>query len=120
MAQTIPPALEDKIRKYETQRRIYESFKTQLHVTQQELSELAMTLKELEKYPEDAVTYKAVGSIMFQVEKAQLTANLQEREGDLKRRTETTNRKTSELENKLTEMKDEITNELSKLNPTLQ
>ena len=120
MAQTLPPALEDKIRNYENQRRIYESFKAQNLVTQQELSELSLTLEELKKHPEDAVTYKAVGSVMFQVDKTKITEDLTEREETLKRRAESTNRKVTELEGKLTEMKNEISIELGKLNLTLQ
>ncbi len=120
MAQTLPPALEDKIRNYENQRRIYESFKTQNLVTQQELSEISLTVEELKKHPEDAVAYKAVGSVMFQVEKAKITADLEEREDTLKRRAESTSRKVTELETKLNEMKNEISIELGKLNLSLQ
>ncbi|MFW9908712.1 MAG: prefoldin subunit [Candidatus Thorarchaeota archaeon] len=120
MAQKLPPALEDKIRNYENQRRIYESFKSQNLVTQQELSEIRLTLEELRKYPDDAVTYKAVGTVMFRVDKAQLITDFDDRLSTLERRLESTGRKTSELETKLTTMKNEIQIELGKLNLTLQ
>ncbi len=114
MAQQLPPALEDKVRKYEAQLRTYEAFKTQNLMTQQELSEVSMTLGELKKYPEDGVAYKAVGSVMFLVDKTKLLSDLEEREEDLKRFSETTGRKVKELETKLTELKDELSGELGK------
>jgi prefoldin beta subunit len=120
MAQTLPPALQDKIRKYENQLRTYEAFKTQTLMTQQELNEVSMTLTELKKFPEDGPTYKAVGSVMFLVDKKKLLADLEEREGDLKRFSETTSRKVEELEKKLTELKNELEIELGKHNLKLQ
>ncbi len=120
MAQTLPPALEDKVRKYEAQLRTYEAFKTQNLITQQELGEASMTLGELRKYPEDGVAYKAVGSVMFLVDKTKLLADLEEREADLKRFSETTSRKVKELETKLTELKNELTKELGNHNLKLQ
>jgi prefoldin beta subunit len=120
MAQTLPPALQDKIRKYENQLRTYEAFKTQTLMTQQELNEVSMTLTELKKFPEDGTTYKAVGSVMFLVDKTKLLADLEEREGELKRFSETTSRKVEELEKKLTELKSELEIELGKHNLKLQ
>jgi len=120
MAQQLPPALQDKIRKYESQLRTYEAFKTQNLMTQQELSEVSMTLSELKKYSEDGATYKAVGSVMFLVDKAKLVVELEEREGELKRFSESTSRKVQEFETKLTALKNEIEIELGKQNLKLQ
>ncbi|MFW9848954.1 MAG: prefoldin subunit [Candidatus Thorarchaeota archaeon] len=120
MAQQLPPTLQDKLRKYEAQLRTYEAFKTQNLMTQQELSEISMTLTELKKYPEDGATYKAVGSVMFLVDKAKLVVDLEEREGELKRFSESTSRKVQEFETKLTALKNELEIELGKQNLKLQ
>jgi len=44
-----------------------------------DLTELNTTLEELSKVPDDAVTYKLVGHVMFRVEKPALVESLEDR-----------------------------------------
>ena len=117
MAQKSSPELEAKIEKYNIMARNYDSFKTQNLMMQQELSEISMTLKKLNKYPEDGAAYKAVGSVMFLVDKTKLLADLQEREVELKGLIESTTQRITEFETKLTELRAELETELKNLNP---
>ncbi|MHA2041560.1 MAG: prefoldin subunit [Candidatus Thorarchaeota archaeon] len=83
MAQQIPPEIEHEIMKLENMRRQFEQLMAAIQ-TRQSLRESEVTLDELKKHPDDTVTYKSVGQIMFQVDKAQLQEELTSRVGDLK------------------------------------
>ena len=54
MAQTIPPALEQELQKFDTMRRNLETLQTMAQTMQSELSETKATLEELKKQPEFA------------------------------------------------------------------
>jgi prefoldin beta subunit len=84
MAQQIPPEIEHEIMKLENMRRQFEQLMAAIQTRQSELRESEVTLEELKKHPDDAVTYKSVGQIMFQVDKAQLQEDLTSRVSDLK------------------------------------
>jgi prefoldin beta subunit len=84
MAQQIPPDLEHEIMKLENMRRQFEQLMAAIQTRQNELRESEVTLEELKKHPDDVVTYKSVGQIMFQVDKAKLQEELANRVGDLR------------------------------------
>ncbi len=84
MAQQIPPDLEHEIMKLENMRRQFEQLMAAIQTRQNELRESEVTLEELKKHPDDAVTYKSVGQIMFQVEKAKIQEELTNRVSDLR------------------------------------
>jgi prefoldin beta subunit len=84
MAQQIPPEIEHEIMKLENMRRQFEQLMAAIQTRQSELRESEITLEELKKQPDDTVTYKSVGQIMFQVDKAQLQEELTSRVSDLK------------------------------------
>ncbi|MHA2351209.1 MAG: prefoldin subunit [Candidatus Thorarchaeota archaeon] len=69
MAQRIPPALEEEIRKLDNMQRQYQSFQVMAQTLQNELNEVKATLEELRKESDDTITYKTVGQVMFKVEK---------------------------------------------------
>ena len=119
MAQKSTPELEAKITKYNVKLRNYESFKTQNLVMQQELSEVSMTRIELNKFPEDGTTYKAVGAVMFLVDKGKLLTDLEEREEELKGLIESTSQRVKEFETQLSELRNELETELKSLSPQL-
>lgn len=84
MAQQIPPDLEHEIMKLENMRRQFEQLMAAIQTRQNELRESEVTLEELKKHPDDAVTYKSVGQIMFQVDKAKIQEELTNRVSDLR------------------------------------
>ena len=68
MAQNIPPELEKDLRKYENLRRQQEAFTNMVETYKERVTQLNETLENLSKQPDDTVTYKAVGQVMFRVE----------------------------------------------------
>ena len=96
-----------------------ESAKTKIAL-QTELTEVRGTLEELKKQPDDTVTYKAVGQVMFKVEKPALTADLDDRQKTLEMRLASTKKQLDSLTEKLQELQTKIQMELSKQNLRLQ
>ncbi len=120
MAQTIPPALEQELQKFDTMRRNYETLQAMLQTMQSELSETRATLDELKKQPDDVTTYKTVGQVMFRIDKAKVVEELTDREKTLEMRIASTTRQIQTLAEKLKELQDKLQVELSKHNLRLQ
>lgn len=120
MAQSIPPALEDELRKYENLRRQHENQSVMLQAINSELKEVELTLEELRKESDDVVTYKAVGQVMFKVEKPALVEELEEKQRTLTIRKDKTEKSVKSMSEDLTELQTKIQLELSKRNLRLQ
>ena len=83
MAQPIPPEIENEVRKLVIKQQQLEQLMAAIQTRQSELREAEATLEEMKKYPDEAVTYKAVGQIMFKVDKAQLQNEITDRIANL-------------------------------------
>ena len=114
MAQTLPPALEAELQKFDTMRRNFEAYQGRLQALQQELSEVKATLEELKKQPDEVTTYKGVGQIMFKVEKPKLVEELADRETTLEMRSKSTQSQLESMSEKLKELQEKLQGELSK------
>ncbi len=120
MAQNIPPALEQELQKFDTMRKNHENIGTLSQALQSELTEVTGTLEELKKQADDVVTYKAVGQVMFKVDKPTLVAELDDRQKTLELRLASTKKQLESLTGKLQELQNKIQLELSKQNLRLQ
>ncbi len=120
MAQRIPPALEEEIRKLDNMQRQYQSFQVMAQTLQNELNEVKATLEELRKESDDTVTYKTVGQVMFKVEKPKMVEELDDREKTLEMRFASTSKQLQGFPEKLKELQEKIQLELGKHNLRLQ
>jgi len=84
------------------------------------MSELTGTFKELKKKADDTITYKAVGQVMFKVDKATIAADLDDKQKTLEMRLASTKKQLDGLTEKLQELQNKIQLELSKQNLRLQ
>ena len=116
MAQSIPPALEQELQKFDTMRRNHETLQMMSQTMQQDLGEVKATLEELKKQPDEVVTYKSVGQVMFRVEKPALVEELEDREKTLDMRLASTRKQLQTLTEKLQELQNKLQVELSKHN----
>ncbi len=114
MAQTLPPALEAELQKFDTMRRNFEAYQTRLQTLQQELGEVKATLEELKKQPDEVTTYKSVGQVMFKVEKPKLVEDLADRETTLEMRSKSTQAQLQSMSEKLKELQEKLQGELTK------
>lgn len=119
MAQSIPPALQDDLRRFENLRQQHETLVAYKQTIQNELVELRATLEELRKQPEDIVTYKSVGQVMFRVDKTKLVEELDDREKTLQMKSESTNSQIEKLTKKLSDLEAKIKIEIAKREPKL-
>ena len=120
MAQNVPPALEQEIQKFDTMRKNYETLSAIVQNSQVELSEINATLEELKKQPDDVVTYKTVGQVMFKVEKSALVEDLDDKRQRIELRLASNKKQLETLTGKLQELQNKIQIELSKQNLRLQ
>ncbi len=120
MAQNIPPALEQELQKFDTMRKNHETLSTMVQAIQTELSEINATLEELKKQPDDVVTYKAVGQVMFKIDKPIIVEQLDDRQKTLEMRLASNKKQLESLTQKLQELQNKIQIELSKQNLRLQ
>lgn len=120
MAQNIPPALEAELQKFDTMRRNHETLTAMTQALQTEMTEVTGTLEELKKQPDDTVTYKTVGQVMFKVDKPTIAADLDDRQKTLEMRMASTKKQLDGLTEKLQELQNKIQLELSKQNLRLQ
>ena len=116
MAQTLPPALEQELQKFDSMRRNFETLQMMSQTMQQEIAEVKTTLEELRKQPDDVVTYKTVGQVMFRVEKPGLVEDLDDRETTLKMRIESTSKQIQTMSGKLKELQEKLQTDLQKHN----
>ncbi|MFW9799101.1 MAG: prefoldin subunit beta [Candidatus Thorarchaeota archaeon] len=120
MAQRIPPALEQELQKFDSMRRNHETLLAMSQTMQSELGEVKATLEELKKQPDDVVTYKAVGQVMFRMEKTKLVDELNDKEKTLEMRLASTNKQVQKLGEQLKELQTKIELELAKRNLKVQ
>lgn len=120
MAQTIPPALEQELQKFDTMRRNHESLLVMIQTMDTQLKETKSTLEELKKQADDTETYKSVGQVMFKVEMPKLVEELEDREKTLEMRLASTKKQYEKSSASLKELQDKVQIELSKHNLRLQ
>ena len=120
MAQTLPPALEQELQKFDTMRRNHETLSVMVQTMQSEITEVNATLDELRKQPDDVITYRTVGQVMFRVDKLKTIEELEDRHKTLEMRLASTNKQLQTLTEKLKELQSKIEIELSKRNLRLQ
>ena len=112
--------MEKDLRKYENLRRQQEAFTNMVETYKERVTQLNETLENLSKQPDDTVTYKAVGQVMFKVDKPALSTDLDDRQKTLEMRLASTKKQVESLTEKLTELQNKIQMELSKQNLRLQ
>lgn len=120
MAQSIPPALQHDLQNFESLRQNHESLLAFKQTIQSELNEVRATLDELRKQPDDVITYKSVGQVMFKVDKVKLVEELDDREKTLQMKFDSTSSQIEKMSKKLNDLKTKIELELSKRELKLQ
>ncbi|TFF84082.1 hypothetical protein EU524_01530 [Candidatus Thorarchaeota archaeon] len=120
MSQQVPPGLQEKIKRYEGLRRKHEALQVMIQRLQSELNELEVTLEELTKQPDDAITYKTVGQVMFRVDKKQLVDEMNGRKGTLKESVDSYSSRLESTTEELQELQSNIQIELGAQNLRIQ
>jgi len=80
-----------------------------------ELTEIEQALSELQKAAEDAVIYKAAGSLLIRTDKAKVTADLNERKELLNMRASVLGKQEERLRSQMKELQAKLQQDLSPL-----
>jgi prefoldin beta subunit len=75
----LPPQVQERLLRLQQLQQTLQSVLAQKQQVEIELTESEQALNELQKMGEDAVIYKAIGTLLVKTEKAQITAELNER-----------------------------------------
>ncbi len=120
MAQNIPPELDSDIRKLYNLKRQHEAFTNMVETYAERVKQINETLENLKKQPDDTITYKAVGQVMFRVEKIAMVDELETEVKGLDKSMAQAKKKLETLTPELTQLENNIQLELSKRNLRLQ
>ncbi len=110
----LPPQVQERLMKLQQAQQTLQAVLQQKQQVDMEAAEIDQTLKELEKTADEAVIYKASGSLLIKSEKAKVAADLTERKDLLATRQTVMSRQEERLR---TQMKDLQTQLQADLNP---
>jgi chaperonin cofactor prefoldin len=120
MAQSLPPELEKIYRKFENKRRQHEGFTNMVETYKERVKQLNETLENLKPQPDDTITYKGVGQVMFRVEKPAMVEEIETEIDSLEKSIVQAEKKLTALVPELTELQNTLQLEISKGNLRLQ
>jgi prefoldin beta subunit len=75
----LPPQVQERLLRLQQLQQTLQSVLAQKQQVEIELTEIEQALSELQKMTDDAVIYKAIGSLLVKSEKAKITTDLNER-----------------------------------------
>jgi chaperonin cofactor prefoldin len=120
MAERLPATLEQDYERYRKMVEEHENWLATARLWDAQISELKRTLEELSKRPDDTVTYKAVGQVMFKVEKPKIVEEMESEKQDKERSLTVLTRKLETQATKIKDLHDKLQVELGKHNLRLQ
>ncbi|MCF2137415.1 MAG: prefoldin subunit beta [Candidatus Thorarchaeota archaeon] len=114
MAQQLPPELQQELMKFDNIRRQHDALQGVLQQMKSELTELKGTLEELSKLPDDTVTYRIVGQVMFKVEKPKLVDDLEDKRRTTELSLESYTKRAESMAESIREMSAKLQTEFAK------
>jgi chaperonin cofactor prefoldin len=120
MAERLPATLEQDYERYRKMVEEHENWLATARLWDAQISELKRTLEELSKQPDDTVTYKAVGQVMFKVEKPKIVEEMESEKQDKERSLTVLTKKLETQATKIKDLHGKLQVELSKHNLRLQ
>jgi len=109
----LPPQVQERLLRLQQLQQTLQTILQQKQQVDMETSEIDQTLAELQKTAEDAVIYKAAGSLLVKADKAKVTADLTERKELLATRTTVMARQEERLRSQLKELQAKLQADLS-------
>lgn len=114
----LPPQVQERLLRFQQQQQTLQSVLTQKQQVELELTEIEQALGELEKLVDDAVIYRAIGSLLIKAEKAKVTAELNERKELLTMRTTVLGKQEERLRKQLKDLQAKLQQDLNPISPS--
>ena len=113
----LPPQVQERFLRLQQLQQTLQSVLAQKQQVELELSEIGQASTELEKLTDDAVLYKATGSLMIKAEKTKVTAELNERKDLLNTRVTILTKQEERVRAQLKEVQTRLQQDLGPVSP---
>jgi len=116
----LPPQVQERLLRLQQLQQTLQSVLAQKQQVEMEKTEVEQTVAELQKTADDAVIYKATGSLLIKTEKAKVTEELVERKELLNTRSTVLARQEERLRSQVKEAQVKLQEDLSPVSPSAQ
>ena len=113
----LPPQVQERLLRLQQLQQTLQSVLSQKQQVDMEKAEVEQTVAELQKTADDAVIYKAAGSLLIKAEKAKITEELVERKELLDPRSTVLNRQEERLRSQVKEAQTKLQEDLRPVSP---
>jgi prefoldin beta subunit len=114
----LPPQVQERLLRLQQLQQTLQSVLAQKQQVEIELTEIEQALSELQKMTDDAVIYKAIGSLLVKSEKAKITADLNERKELLNTRATVLGKQEQRLRPQIKDLQTKLQQDLSPVSPS--
>ena len=113
----LPPQVQERLLRHQQLQQTLQSVLAQKQQVERELSETEQTMNELQKLTDDAVMYKATGSLLIRTEKAKVLPELTERKELLGTRVTVLTKQEERIRTQLKEVQTKLQQDLNPVAP---
>jgi len=113
----LPPQVQERLLRLQQLQQTLQSILGQKQQVEIEVTEIDQALSELQKLADDAVIYKATGSLLFRSEKGKVTTELTERKDLLDTRVSILGKQEERLRSQLKDVQTKLQQDLSPVSP---
>jgi len=114
----LPPQVQERLLRLQQLQQTLQSVLAQKQQVEIELTEIEQALSELQKMTDDAVIYKAIGSLLVKAEKSKITADLNERKELLNTRATVLGKQEERLRPQIKDLQTKLQQDLSPVSPS--
>ncbi|MBT0159296.1 prefoldin subunit beta [Candidatus Bathyarchaeota archaeon A05DMB-2] len=113
----LPPQVQERLLRLQQLQQTLQSILAQKQQVEMEQTEVEQTISELQKTPDDAVIYKAVGSLLVKGDKAKITEELVERKELLNTRSTVLAKQEERIRSQVKDAQTKLQQDLSPVSP---
>jgi prefoldin beta subunit len=113
----LPPQVQERLLRLQQLQQTLQSILGQKQQVEIEVTEIDQALSELQKLADDAIIYKATGSLLFRSEKAKVTTELTERKELLNTRVSILGKQEERLRSQLKDVQTKLQQDLNPVSP---
>jgi prefoldin beta subunit len=114
---TLPPQIQERLLRLQQLQQTLQSVLGQKQQVELETMEINQALDELQKLADNAVIYKATGSLLIRAEKAKVTTELNERKELLSTRTTVLSKQEERVRGQVKDMQTKLQQDLNPVSP---
>jgi prefoldin beta subunit len=114
----LPPQVQERLLRLQQLQQTLQSVLVQKQQVEIELTEIEQALSELQKMSDDAVIYKAIGSLLVKSEKAKTVADLNERKELFNTRATVLGKQEERLRSQIKDLQTKLQQDLSPVSPS--